>query len=118
MKKFVTLFVVAVFGSLLAAVPASAGEIYLLAHIDPRDKSDISSASYLRKALVNGGRIEVNVDVCKKVEPAFDSKYPTDDDDGRYYTFPAIMNFIGDHGWKLRLVDGRTYIFVKEKGIF
>ena len=117
MKKAVYVFAVIVCCCLWAAAPARAGEIYLLVEFNPDRKSDVSPANYVRNALKTGGFIKIDSDVCEKVDANYPDKYSTDNN-GRFYTTPAMMNFVGENGWKLRTVDRGTYIFVKEKSLF
>ncbi len=58
----------------------------------------------------------MNMAVCVQIDRNAESKYAVFINDTQYYIPPAILNFIGDRGWKLHSAvgaDGNSYIFVK-----
>lgn len=97
------------------------GDYVLIVNVASEDeKKELSEVEYIKKALKYGGHISVNVDIARKVEEGkFDELYTILNKDNKFVILPAILNWVGGHGWKLN--QGSllgVWIFTKQRGIF
>jgi hypothetical protein len=83
------------------------------------DDDDVSEVSLITEALEKGGSLTLNVEVLRKIDLEFDSKYTASNSEGKFFVRPAILNFIGGQGWHLLQVFGLPgnpqYFFVKSR---
>jgi len=95
------------------------GDKILVVRIGDKN-DDVSEVELIKNALEKGGQLTLNVEVLKQLDnPKFSSKYTASGSDGRYFTRPAILNFVGGQGWRLLqiVVDSyeTEYFFVKSR---
>jgi hypothetical protein len=95
------------------------GDRILIVEIADEDVKgkDLSELQVVQKALEVGGKITVNVSIARQVDVNFDQLYTVTGTDGTFLLLPAILNWVGGHGWNLKeafpLVE--TWIFVKPR---
>ena len=79
----------------------------------------VSSETLVKKSLEKGGSIVLDIDIIRKIDDKFDAKYSASDSDGKFYTRPAILNYVGGQGWHLLQVIGSPgntqYFFTKTR---
>lgn len=114
MKRFWSIMFFALVGCLLFTTSSFAGEKYLFVNIT----DEVSDVEYVKKALENGGTVQINMKTCVQIDVKSESKYAVFVNENQYYIPPTILNFIGDRGWKLHsiIISGKSYLFVKESG--
>lgn len=114
MRQLGTILFFILAGCLLFSTPSFAGEKYLFVNI-VNMTDETSDIEYIKKALENGGTLNINMKACVQVDEKSESKYAVFINEKQYYIPPAILNFIGDREWKLHtVINGKSYIFVKE----
>jgi hypothetical protein len=127
LKKLITLVILlAVFlGCMIVLLFKSVntgGDRILIVNIASEDeKKDLSEVEYVKKAIEAGGHITVNVDIARKVEGnKFDLLYTVADKNNKFVILPAILNWVGGHGWKLNQGSPLPgiWVFTKPRGIF
>ena len=72
----------------------------------------VSNEITVRNALINGGLINISVEVAELIAPNLRTKYNTNNFDTRH----ALLNFVGENGWRLLSYDcSRENVFVKSR---
>ena len=103
--------------SLFGGGDSNNGSKILIVRIADKE-NEVSDITQINNALNIGGGIVLNVDVARKLDSNFDSKYAAFDKDNRFLTLPALLNFVGGQGWYfVQMQLGPQYIFVKERTV-
>ena len=75
----------------------------------------VEDAKYIKSGLENGGRINIDTVVFTKIDDSFPNDFALFDEEGMYYTKPAMMNFIGSYGWELHSMLGKNLVFKRSR---
>lgn len=78
-------------------------------------EQDVKNTDMVLKSLESGGMIFLDVDTCRAIDPDFDMKFAIESENGKFYTLPAILNFVASKGWNLHESTLNTYIFKKRE---
>ena len=90
------------------------GDKILIVEIS-KDKDELSEQAVIKESLKKGGSITINVDLARKIDKNFDEKYAVMNSAGSFFTRPALLNFIGDNGWKYNQGGLGSYIFTQSR---
>ena len=98
------------------------GDIILIVEIYGENtfgSDEVSEENQIKVALEKGGNVTLNVEVLRKIDSTFDSKYTASNSEGKFLTRPAILNFVGGQGYNLLQVFGLPgnpqYFFIKKR---
>jgi len=98
-----------------AAVPEP-GDKVLIVETTSDSEKNVSGKAAILEALEKGGRIVLNPRAALRVDPGFEDKYAVSNSNGKYFTQPALLNFVGAHGWRFQTVNiSGDAVFVKSR---
>jgi hypothetical protein len=75
---------------------------------------DSHGIELFKKALKQGGEVEITVSEIRDEFSEFESDYAITSEDGTYYVRGTILNFVAGHGWRLHSIFEDGIIFQKK----
>ncbi len=90
------------------------GEYILIVSID--DQS--SEIDLIKESLKKGGEIVLSVSAAREIDADFDTKYAVSDSTSNFFVKPALLNFIGGNGWKLKSIAPASSYYESEEYYF
>jgi hypothetical protein len=92
-------------------------EKYLIVNLGDSDKQeDLTEIGVVKESIASGGLITITVPLIRIIEPSFDAKFSVSNSSGSFSVLPALMNWVGSYGWRLRStagIGGTTWVFAK-----
>jgi len=75
--------------------------------------ADAYSKENIEKAFKTGGQVDVTIEMLREMDPEFDNKYATFNNENKFRTIGALISFLNDRGWQFQELTLGMLVMVK-----